>query len=313
MLLVTGAAGNSGRCFFDKLVEKGYRGKIRCIARKDHQTTIQLSKNRRLTSKRNIDFIKNSNLNVEFYYGNIIDQKFLKESLKGIKTVLHLAGFHHSINIIEIGKLLGVEWFICVQSTGLFSKYNSLSYEYKNIESAMKKNANVTILRPTLIYGGSNDRQMSKLINRIKRYKFIPIVGSGSNLFQPVHAKDLGDAYWKLLTSEKDFKGKQYNLSGNNQISYLEMLKLISLIIGKKNVFIPIPFLICIACVHIYVFFHNIYRWRERYPEKSLIVTVEQVYRMNEDKVFSWKKASDDFGYFPMTFEEGIRSQIKEL
>jgi nucleoside-diphosphate-sugar epimerase len=138
-------------------------------------------------------------------------------------------------------------------------------------------------------------------------------VGSGNNLFQPVHAKDLGDAYWKLLTSEEDLKGKQYNLTGNNQISYIEMLKLISLNIGKNNVFIPLPLLICIACVHIYVFFHNIYRWREKYPEKSLIVTVEQVYRMNEDKVFSWKKASDDFGYSPMTFEEGIRSQIKEL
>ncbi len=38
----------------------------------------------------------------------------------------------------------------------------------------------------------------------------------------------------------------------------------------------------------------------------------EQVLRMKEDKDFNYLKAERDFGYSPMSFEDGIENEIKE-
>ena len=38
----------------------------------------------------------------------------------------------------------------------------------------------------------------------------------------------------------------------------------------------------------------------------------EQVLRMKEDKDFTHLKATEDFGYNPMSFEEGIKEEINE-
>ena len=41
-------------------------------------------------------------------------------------------------------------------------------------------------------------------------------------------------------------------------------------------------------------------------------VSVAQVLRMNEDKVFSHEAASSDFGYTPKGFGEAIRGEVEE-
>jgi hypothetical protein len=42
------------------------------------------------------------------------------------------------------------------------------------------------------------------------------------------------------------------------------------------------------------------------------IITVEQVLRMQEDKAFDWGEAARDFGYSPVSFEEGIAGEVRE-
>ena len=312
MLLVTGSTGNSGRYFFEKLAKEKYKGKIRCIVRHDSQTTIKLSDKRRAFSKLNLEFIKNSGLEVELIYGNLQDENFLRSSLDGINTILHIAGIHHSRKIINLGEEAGIDWFICVHTTGIFSKYPSISEHYQNIEDEVLMKKNVTILRPTMIYGSSCDRKMSKLIRLISRTKFLPIVGFGNNLFQPVHGSDLANAYWSVLMSKKSLKGKQYNLPGRNKLAYKDMLYCIGRGLEKKIYLLYIPYSVCLFFIRIYTAIHYIYRWNDPFPEKSLIVTVEQVKRMTEDKAFSFQDAHDDFKYSPMTFEEGIKDQIYE-
>ena len=113
--------------------------------------------------------------------------------------------------------------------------------------------------------------------------------------------------------SKKSLKGKQYNLPGRNKIAYKEMLYSISENLDKRIILIFLPYTICLFFVYIYTFIHFIFKWREPYPEKSLIVTVEQVKRMTEDKAFSFEAATNDFSYSPMSFEKGIRDQINDL
>lgn len=222
----------------------------------------------------------------------------------GIKTVLHIAGINFSKQILKIGSELGTEWFICVHTTGRYSKFRSASIEYIKIEDKLLSiYPNLTILRPTLIYGSNRDRNMWKLINYLDNHKFFPVFGSGDNLMQPVHAQDLGDAYFKVLNNQEKTVGNQYNLSGRDRISYLNLLNLISSKLKKKIIFINIPFWISLISAR---FYNLIFK-------TSALVTVEQVLRMKEDKIFSWEKAAKDFGYSPLSFEEGIYKEVDEF
>src|SRR5258708_7943752 len=54
-----------------------------------------------------------------------------------------------------------------------------------------KHNIGWTILRPTLIYAEGRDINITPLSRLIRRFGFMPLVGGGPGLRQPVHAEDL--------------------------------------------------------------------------------------------------------------------------
>ena len=84
-------------------------------------------------------------------------------------------------------------------------------------------------------------------------------------------------------------------------IIIIDLVKTVSNNIGKNNIIIKIPLRISIIAVKIYNSFI-----------KKAPVSVEQVYRMQEDKDFKHDDAKKDFGYNPMSFKEGIKIEVKQ-
>jgi len=287
-LLVTGASGHSAKYFFERLKKENYDKKIKCLIRKNSQ----------------IEHLKCYNLNLEFIYTDFEDIDSLKNSMEGIKTVLHIAHISISSKVLKAGAEAGVNWFICVHTTGRYSKFKSASAEYTEIEDGLlDKYPNLTILRPTLIYGTSRDKNMWKLIDFIYSYKFFPVFGSGKNLMQPVNAEDLGNAYFNVLQNRSSTFGKQYNLSGRDQVTYISMLKEISSALRIKVFFIHLPIWICLVGAYLMNKLLG-----SRFP-----ISVEQIQRMTEDKVFSFEDSYKDFDYAPMSFKDGIRREVDEF
>lgn len=287
-LLVTGASGHTANYFFEKLSAENYNKEIKCLIRKGSK----------------VEHLKLYNLKLNFIEVDFNDVDQLKKSMKGSNTVLHIANIKLSTNIIKAGTEIGVEWFICVHTTGRYSKFKSASSEYVEIEDKLVNNySNLTILRPTLIYGSSRDRNFWRLIKFINAYSLFPIFGNGQNLMQPVNAEDLGSAYLKVLKNKSSCFGKQYNLPGRDQISYISILREISFGLDKKIFFIHLPLWLSIAGVYVGKMI-----MRSRFP-----ISVEQVLRMKEDRIFSYENAKKDFGYAPMKFKHGILREINEL
>ena len=286
-LLVTGASGHSAKYFFERLKAENYDKKIKCLVRKNSQ----------------IEHLKRYNLNLEFIYPDFKNIESLKNSMEGVKTVLHIANISISSAVIKAGTEAGVDWFICVHTTGRYSKFKSASAEYIEIEDGLlNKYPNLTILRPTLIYGSSRDRNFWRLIDFINSYNFFPVFGSGKNLMQPVNAEDLGNAYVNVLQNRSNTFGKQYNLSGRDQVTYISILKEISSALGKKVFFIHLPMWISLVGAYLMNMLLG-----SRFP-----ISVEQVQRMKEDKIFSFEDAYKDFEYTPMSFKDGIRREVEE-
>ena len=284
-LLVVGASGHSAQYFFERLVKENFQKKIKCLIRSQSQ----------------VGHLKAFDLNLEFIIVDFNDINSLKASMDGVKVLLNIAGIRVSEIIVQAGKEVGVDWFILVHTTGRYSKFKSSSKEYIEIEDTLlNRFSNLTILRPTMIYGSSRDRNMYKLIQYIHKHKFFPVFGKGNNLMSPVNAKDLGDAYYAVIQNRKTTFGNQYNLSGKDEIKYISLLEETASALGKKVFFIPLPIWLCLVVVYLF----NLIL-RSRFP-----ISIEQVLRMKEDKVFSWEDAYLDFGFSPMSFKDGIRKEV---
>lgn len=283
-ILITGVTGHSGKWFLDELKKNSFSDEIHIIVRNKHNINIE-----------------NSKLNIILHEGDLNDSTFLNECTKNIDTIVHIANIHYSLELIKSAVKNNVNWFIAVHTTGIFSKFKSASFEYKEIEKKIfkfKDKINITILRPTMIYGSQKDYNMHKLIKFID-YSFIfPLFGDGSNLMQPVHARDLGKAYYMVLDNFEKTSNKNYNLPGKNSIEYKYMINLVASKLNKKILILPIP--ISVA--------YNLTKICEKLP--FFPISSEQVLRMKEDKAFSFEKAYNDFDYKPVSFEEGISDQI---
>jgi nucleoside-diphosphate-sugar epimerase len=110
--------------------------------------------------------------------------------MENVVTILHIAGIHTSINIVRSAIGNNVKRIILVHTTGIYSKYKSASKEYLSIEDEIyslvkDKDINLTILRPTMIYGSIRDSNIITFIKMVDKLKLFPIVNHANYSLQP--------------------------------------------------------------------------------------------------------------------------------
>lgn len=294
ILLVSGITGHTGSYFLDELVKNRYDRKIRCIIREDSNT-------------KKID---NSGLDIEKVIGSLEDKEFLGEIMNDAETMLHIYNIHHSVEIVKLAlnPKSNIKRLILVHTTGIYSKFKVASENYRNIEleisellEATTKKISLTILRPTMIYGDFKDKNVSEFIKMVDKLPVMPIVNGGKNLIQPVHASDLGTAYYQVLTNQKLMSGKAYDLSGERPIQMKSFLTLISNELNKKIIFIPVPLYAAVTASKIV-----------KFASFNKFDYVEKVQRMSEDRSFSHDEAIKDFSYNPIFLDVGIKNEVSK-
>lgn len=291
MLLVTGITGHTGKYFIRELVENKYKGKIRCTLRETSDTS----------------FLDSSGLEIDKTIGDLNDKDFINKTMNGIETVFHIYNIHHSPMIIEAAIKHKVKRVILVHTTGIYSNFKNASQEYKRIESEvfdMVKDSDdmkLTILRPTMIYGDLCDSNMSKFIKMVDKLPIMPIFDQGRSLLQPVNARDLGKAYYKVLSSPVETSSKQYDLSGDRPIPLIDILSFISQTLGKRIYFLNVNLKFGLLISKLL-----------RMISIGKLDIVEKVQRMGEDRSYSHKNATEDFFYQPITIEEGLDIEIRQ-
>jgi nucleoside-diphosphate-sugar epimerase len=287
---VTGITGHTGRYFLQELINHKYEGPIRCIVRETSDTSL----------------LDNSGLNIEKVYGDIHDEAFLDEITKGVDEIVHIINVRHTLRVLKAAIKNDVKRIVSVHTTGIFSKFRIATEEYviieKEIKELLSKNdISMTILRPTMIYGDVCDRNMSKFIKMVDRFRVFPVINHGKSLIQPVNARDLGKAYYDVLMMPVEKAKSEYILSGEKPITMLEAFKLISNNLGKKTTFISFSLGFGVIMVRVL-----------KGITLGKIDYVERVQRMSEDRSFSHKEATADFGYRPEPFEVGIAREVKQ-
>lgn len=146
-----------------------------------------------------------------------------------------------------------------------------------------------TILRPTLIYTEGRDTNITPLSRLIRKFGFMPLVGGGPGLRQPVHAEDLAIAAIAAAHSDAAID-KFYSLSGPDTITYREMIGRVFDGMGRPRRFISVPPWLWRAAFAII---------KPLFPGANVAMGI----RMMKDMTFDSTPARNDLGWAPRVFK----------
>ncbi|MBI1870580.1 MAG: complex I NDUFA9 subunit family protein [Chlamydiae bacterium] len=290
MILLTGSTGFLGQNLLPHLKEKGYA--VRCLIRQNSST----------------ECLKN--FCEDKVIGDILDESSLKYSMRGIDTVIHLAGIRMEIgnvnfesifylgtrHIVDVAKAAGVKRFIFLSTFGARPKAKSRFHHYKWLAEEYLKHSGLkyTVLRPTIIYG-PHDHFVTKWMRKLKNLPIVPILGRGKNLIQPIGVEDVIQCILKSLTDPTK-EGITYELAGPDRLSFREIVRQIGIFIGHKRKLFHWP-------LSLVKFFAHLSEFLLPHPP----FTRDELWRWMEDRTSDHHKIEKEFQIKLTPFKEGLK------
>lgn len=284
-VFVTGGTGFTGSHVVHLLLKNGFQ--VRCLYRPESDRSVLPQPE------------------IEWVLGDVADSQALSASMRGIDALVNVAslGFGHVDSILRAAKDAGIRRAVFVSTTAIFTQLNAKSKSVRlAAEQAIETSGlQYTILRPTMIYGSPRDRNMWRLIRFMRYSPIVPVFGDGNYLQQPVYVVDVAQAIVSCLCSDQTI-GKSYNIAGKYQLTYNQVIDTVARQMNKRIGKVHIPSMPVVSLLKLFERLHL------PFPIKA-----EQVMRLNENKNFSYEEAQRDFGFRPMSFEEGIRSELETV
>jgi nucleoside-diphosphate-sugar epimerase len=284
-VLLTGATGFTGSFVVAQLLQRGV--KFDCLVRTSSKTAYLEA------------------LGISLVEGDLDDVESLRRVFPGYRALINVAsiGFGAAPKIVTACQESSIKRAIFVSTTAIFTTLNAKSKAARQAAEAAIKASELdyTILRPTMIYGTPDDRNMIKLLRLIQRSPIIPIPGSGKSLQQPVHVEDVAWAICEVLDRPKTYR-RDYNISGGQVLSYNDVVQIAGDALGKQPILLHIPVNLFLSLIQ-----------SAKPLNLKIPVTTEQVLRLNEDKVFDYTAAKEDFNYSPRNFLKGITQEVTQL
>jgi len=322
-VLVTGANGFMGTNIVKKLVAEGLNVRAMILKGTDER------------------FIKQ--LNCEIYYGDVTKPNSLKDALKEIDLVYHLAAlpsdawtkrivevnYKGTINMFKESISQGVKKFVYMSSLvvhgfGDFFEADESTpiikpkwYKRPYIKSKIltehflnenKDNMEIVIIRPGFMPFGPYDMLASReMIERIQAGKTIPSINQGKAKMCYVYAENLCDG---LISAglNPDAAGETYILADENppSITVKTFVDSICDELGKKRSKSSIPYGLALPAAAIIDTFYRFFL-RKKVPPLSTYMVKVAKYNLH----FSAEKARNELAYeSKVSFKEGIKRTV---
>jgi uncharacterized protein YbjT (DUF2867 family) len=235
MLLLTGATGSIGSRLLPLLLEQGED--VRCLVREP----------RRLGGWR---------VNVQIALGDLgemSDPYLVRQALRGVDTVVHLAATirdqppHRieelnglaTIRLLRAAERSGVRRFVFFSALDASAVQRTRFFRAKWLaEQAVLSSAlQTTVFAPSIVYDHSDP-----WITLLRRFSFLPVMpvsGSGGAQFQPMWAQDAARCVVAALGREE--QRSRYELAGPEIFTYDQMSDLVSRVAGRPRPLLHLP------------------------------------------------------------------------
>jgi NADH dehydrogenase len=235
MLLLTGATGNVGSRLLPLLLERGED--VRCLVRDP----------RRLGARR---------VDVQIALGDLADladPHTLRQSLRGVDTVVHLAATIRdqpprrleelnglaTVRLLQAAERAVVRRFVFFSALDAGAAQRTRFFRAKWVaERAVETSSlETSVFAPSIVYDRSDP-----WITLLRRFSFLPVLpvsGEGRAAFQPIWAQDVAECVVAALAEER--LRPRYELVGPETLTYDEMSDLVSRIAGRPRELVHVP------------------------------------------------------------------------
>jgi NADH dehydrogenase len=236
MLLLTGATGSIGSRLLPLLLEQGQE--VRCLVREP----------RRLGPRRVDVQIALGDL------GEMSDPYLVRQALRGVDTVVHLAASIRdqppkrieelnglaTVRLLRAAECSGVERFHFFSALDAESAQRTRFFRAKWVaeQAVLSSPLQTTVFAPSIVYDHSDP-----WITLLRRFSFLPVLpvsGDGQARFQPIWAADAARCVVAALATE-DAAAPRYELAGPDVLSYDDMSDLVSRAAGRPRPLVHLP------------------------------------------------------------------------
>ena len=241
-VLIWGGSGQIGRHLIRKLTKNEYR--VTIVTRNIHQKGLLIK------SQGNQGWIN-------VVEANIFDEKKIRSLFQEADICINLIGILYEKKgssfknihtlfpsiLAKLCKEYNLEQFIHLSALGVDKAIDS-NYAKSKLEGEKKILKNFplsTILRPSLVYS-SSDNFSTSMMTLLNRLPVFPLYYSGKTLFMPIHAKDLVDIIFNVVS--KNTKSQIIECVGPETITFKEILEKLLKLIGKRRLLLPVPLLV---------------------------------------------------------------------
>jgi uncharacterized protein YbjT (DUF2867 family) len=234
MLLLTGATGSVGSRLLPLLLERGHD--VRCLVREP----------RRLGPRRVDVQIALGDL------GEMSDPYLVRQALRGVDTVVHLAATirdqppHRieelnglaTVRLLRAAERSGVKRFVFFSALNASEAQRTRFFRAKWLaeQAIASSSLQTTIFAPSIVYDRSDP-----WITLLRRFSFLPVLpvsGKGRACFEPIWANDAARCVVAAL--ERDGRPR-YELAGPETLDYDQMSDLVSQIAGRPRPLVHVP------------------------------------------------------------------------
>ena len=288
-VLVTGATGFLGRRVVPALMER--RHEVACLVHRPGRE--------RIFPPRTVDV----------HYGNVMEPDTLPAAFEDADAVVHLVGIirrrrrsafdlvnrQGAANVAAAAKESGVKHVTLVSALGAAEDraYPYLHSKWEGERALVNSGVPYTIIRPSIVFG-EGDEFLNSIAALVKAMPITPIIGSGRNRLQPISADDLARCVATSVERE-DLKGRTLELGGPEQLSYDEIVSIVTQAMGVRRPRVHVPALIMNVLVSVMELF------LPRPP-----ITTDQLRMMAIRNVAESDGVEKAFGFTPMGLERNI-------
>jgi NADH dehydrogenase len=234
MLLLTGATGSIGSRLLPLLLESG--ADVRCLVREP----------RRLGARRVDVQIALGDL------GEMSDPYLVRQALRGVDTVIHLAATIRdqppkrieelnglaTVRLLRAAERSGVGRFVFFSALDAAAAQRTRFFRAKWVAERAVASSPLptTVFAPSIVYDHSDP-----WITLLRRFSFLPVLpvsGHGRAQFQPIWAEDVARCVVSSLATEAR---PRYELAGPETLTYDQMSDLVSRIAGRPRPLLHVP------------------------------------------------------------------------
>lgn len=286
-IFLTGAAGFIGSYLLQRLLLRQEVERVYCLCRR---STVPCSEKTEVIRGRLADLA-----GIKAEADILVHCAGLQNNYGGRKEEVYEKNMLGMRQVIAFCRLNGIKRIVFFSSINACLQNRSYYSESKREAEELLRQSGLeySIIRPALVFG-RECTGLNYIVDYIKKHYFIPVIGDGEKLEQPVYVEELAYIAEQMILHFQP--GRTEKVCGMKAMSYNEMLHEIAGVLGRriKLVHLPIgPFLLVSRLAD---------RLGLPFP-----VSEEQIYHLNEDLAADMSEIYEEMDFTPESFAANLR------